>query len=311
LYTLSGEPRLVQVTETDPAGIVIADADTEFQIGEGELTEFAVRYGDIGGLDREIRLVREVAEYPLRFPELFEHLGVAQPRGLILHGPPGTGKTLIAKAVAHECGANFIVVRGPEIVSKWVGESEQRLRAIFRRAREVAPCVIFFDEIDAIAPRRGRQTSEYTDSIVNQLLTEMDGMEASRAMFVLAATNRAELLDPALLRSGRFDFQVEVPLPDAATRASIFKVHLANKPVADDLEIDELVNASEGLSGADLAAACREAGMKALRGAQWNPDLVQVTQSHVLEALREIRATAANPNKAGKIGFNAGKLEGG
>ncbi|MCD6195771.1 MAG: AAA family ATPase, partial [Staphylothermus sp.] len=202
-------------------------------------------------------------------------------------GPPGTGKTLLAKAVATESGANFIAVRGPEILSKWVGESEKAIRQIFRRARQVAPAVVFFDEIDSIAPARGfrHDTSGVTDRIVNQLLTELDGIEPLRKVVVIAATNRPDILDPALLRPGRFDRLIYVPPPDYKARIEIFKVHTKKMPLAPDVDLEELARRTEGYTGADIAAVCREAAILALRE---EFKVRPVEMRHFLEALKHV-----------------------
>jgi transitional endoplasmic reticulum ATPase len=225
-----------------------------------------VRWDDIGGLEDVKQQLREAVEWPLKYPEIISKMGIEPPKGILLYGPPGTGKTLLAKAVATESGANFIAIRGPEVLSKWVGESEKAIREVFRRARQVAPCVVFFDEIDSIAPARGaRFDSGVTDRIVNQLLTEMDGIQPLRKVVVIAATNRPDILDPALLRPGRFDRQVYVPPPDFKTRLEIFKVHTRRVPLAGDVDLSELARLTEGYTGADIAAVVREAVMLALR----------------------------------------------
>jgi len=192
-------------------------------------------------------------------------MGIRPPKGILLYGPPGCGKTLLAKAAATESGANFIAVKGPEVLSKWVGESEKAIREIFRRARRAAPALIFFDEIDAIAGARGRDTSGVIDRIVNQLLTEMDGIEPLRGVVVIGATNRPDLLDPALLRPGRFDRIIYVPPPDVRARYEILKIHTRKIPLAEDVDLLELAKMTEGYSGADLEALVREAVMLALR----------------------------------------------
>jgi transitional endoplasmic reticulum ATPase len=244
-----------------------------------------VSWEDIGGLDDVKRILIENIVYPITKRDVFRIVGVRPARGVLLYGPPGTGKTLLAKAVTSQCGANFIAVRGPEIRSKWVGESEERIRFLFSKAREVAPCVIFFDEIDAVASARGRDSSGVTDVIVNQILSEMDGIESAEGVFVIGATNRAELLDPALLRPGRFDYQIEIPLPDESARKEIFKVHLRGKPVAQELDLQELVKLSEGSSGAEIAEVCREATWDAIRDADWEAEKVKLTMGHITKAL--------------------------
>jgi len=225
-----------------------------------------VGWDDIGGLEDVKQQLREAIEWPLKSPEIFEKMGIRPPRGVLLYGPPGCGKTLLAKAVATESGANFIAVKGPEILSKWVGESEKAIREIFRRARQVAPAVVFFDEIDSIAPARGmRHDTAVTDRIVNQLLAEMDGIQTLKNVVVIGATNRADILDPALLRPGRFDRVIYVPPPDRRARLEILKVHTRKVPLAEDVSLEKLADLTEGYSGADLEALVREAVVLALR----------------------------------------------
>jgi len=225
-----------------------------------------VRWSDIGGLNEVKQQLREAVEWPLKYPEIFEKVGIRPPKGVLLYGPPGCGKTLLAKAVATESGANFIAIRGPEVLSKWVGESERAIREIFRRARQVAPAVIFFDEIDAITPMRGqRHDSGVTDRIVNQLLAEMDGITMLKNVVVIGATNRIDIIDPALLRPGRFDRVIYVPPPDRRARLEILKVHTRKVPLANDVDLEKLAELTEGYSGADLEALVREAVMLALR----------------------------------------------
>ncbi len=246
-----------------------------------------VHWSDIGGLEDVKQQLREAVEWPMKHPEVFEQMGIEPPKGILLYGPPGTGKTLLAKAVATESGSNFIAVRGPEILSKWVGESEKAIRQIFRRARQVAPAIIFFDELDAIAPARGyrHDTSGVTDRIVNQLLTEMDGIEPLRNVVVIAATNRPDIIDPALLRPGRFDRLIYVPPPDEKARLEIFKVHTRNMPLAEDVDLKELARKTEGYTGADIAAVCREAAMIALRE---EFKVRPIRMKHFLEALKKV-----------------------
>ena len=225
-----------------------------------------VRWSDIGGLDDVKQQLKEVVEWPLKYPESYARLGIEPPKGVLLYGPPGCGKTLLAKAVATESGANFIAIKGPEILSKWVGESERAIREIFRRARQVAPAVIFFDEIDAITPARGyRHDSGVTDRIVNQLLAEMDGVTMIKNVVVIGATNRVDIIDPALLRPGRFDRIIYVPPPDRRARLDILRVHTRKVPLAGDVDLEKIAELTEGYSGADLEALVREAALLALR----------------------------------------------
>jgi transitional endoplasmic reticulum ATPase len=223
-------------------------------------------WDDVGGLEDAKLQLREVIEWPLRYPELYSHLSSNPPSGILLYGPPGTGKTLLAKALAHESEVNFISVKGPEFLSKWVGESEKAVRETFRKARAAAPCIIFFDEIDAIAGMRGRSaSSEVTDQVISQLLTEMDGLEDLKDIILLAATNRPDMLDPALLRSGRFGRHIEISMPDSETRKEIFKIHLKNKPLANDVDFNKLSEALEDYTGADIQAICEEATLLTIR----------------------------------------------
>jgi transitional endoplasmic reticulum ATPase len=228
-----------------------------------------VRWSDIGGLDEAKRILNESIEWPAQYPDLFKKAGVVPPKGILLYGPPGVGKTLLAKAVATESGANFISVKGPALMSRWVGETERAVRELFHKAKLASPCIVFLDEIDSIAPRRGGNGGEgnsVTDRTIAQLLTEMDGVQELRGVVVLAATNRKDLVDPALLRAGRFDFLIELPPPDPAARLAIFKVHTRGRPLDDDVDLAELAGAaSEGQSGADIELACRNASLAAIR----------------------------------------------
>ncbi len=246
-----------------------------------------VRWSDIGGLEDVKQQLREAVEWPLKHPEIFDKMGIRPPKGILLFGPPGTGKTLLAKAAATESGANFIAVRGPEILSKWVGESEKAIRQIFRRARQVAPTIVFFDEIDSIAPARGfrHDTSGVTDRIVNQLLAEMDGIVPLTNVVVIAATNRPDILDPALLRPGRFDRLIYVPPPDKDARVQIFRIHTRNMPLAEDVDLEKLAELTEGYTGADIEAVCREAAMIALRE---EFKIRPVRMEHFLKAIKTI-----------------------
>ena len=225
-----------------------------------------VKWSDIGGLEEVKQQLQEMVEWPLKYPESFEKMGITPPHGILLYGPPGTGKTLLAKAVANETGANFISIKGPEVFSKWVGESEKAIRDVFRRARQVAPAIVFLDEIDALAPRRGMFTgSAVTETVVSQLLSEMSGLEELKGVVVMAATNRPDIVDAALLRPGRFDRMILVPAPDYKARIEIFRVHTKNMPLTKDVDLKELARKTEAFSGADVESLCREAGMEALR----------------------------------------------
>jgi transitional endoplasmic reticulum ATPase len=251
-----------------------------------------VSWDAVGGAEDIKRLLTENVVYSITRRATFLAVGIRPAGGILLHGPPGTGKTLLAKVVARESGANFIGIRGPELRSKWFGESEERVRSIFAKAREVAPCVVFLDEVDAIAPARGRDFSGSTDTIVNQLLAELDGVDGNDSVVVIGATNRVEVLDPALLRPGRFEYQVHVPLPDLAAREAIFRVHLAGKPVAPDVSATDLAALAGGLSGADIAEVCRLATMDALRRGGFDPGHVTVTPADLRRAVSSRRAAA-------------------
>ena len=224
-----------------------------------------VKWSDIGGLDGVKQSLKEIIEWPLKNPEVFTNIGVSPPKGILLYGPPGTGKTLLAKAVANESGANFILVRGPEVLSKWVGESEKHIREIFKRAKQVAPSIIFFDEMDALVPRRGMDMgTRVTENVVSQILTHMSGVEDMHNVVVIGATNRPDILDPALLRPGRFDRQVLVPAPDEKSRLEVLKIH-TGKMKMKDVDLKKFAKATDGYSGADLEALVREAGINAIR----------------------------------------------
>jgi transitional endoplasmic reticulum ATPase len=226
-----------------------------------------VHWVDIGGLNDVKQELRESVEWPLKYDDIFEHMNAKPPKGILLYGPPGTGKTLLAKAVATESEANFISVKGPEFLSKWVGESEKAVRETFRKAKLAAPCIIFFDEIDSIVPTRGGMMgdSHVTERVISQFLTEIDGLEDLNDVTVIAASNRPDIIDPALLRPGRFDRSIYVPPPDDEARVEIFKIHTKGKPLAEDVDIEELANKAKNFTGADIAAICNEAVMLAIR----------------------------------------------
>ena len=249
--------------------------DDDFQTARNEVAPSALRevavevpdigWSDVGGLEDARRLLVETVEWPLRYGQLFEQVGVRPARGILLHGPPGTGKTLLAKALARESEANFISVKGPQLFTMYVGESERAIREVFRKARQSAPCIVFFDEIDALAPARGGLDHHTGERVVAQLLTELDGVEELRGVVVVAATNRADLIDPALLRPGRFDMLVALPLPDLDARQAILRVHTRRMPLAGDVELLRLAAACEEFSGAEIEALCRRAALLAIR----------------------------------------------
>lgn len=255
---------------------------------------------DVGGLDGVKQHLRETIEWPLKYTELFDQAGAQAPRGILLYGPPGTGKTLLARAVANEANANFISIKGPALLSKWVGESEKAVREVFHKARQAAPCIIFFDEIDALVAARGMSGSVASERVLSQLLTEMDGIEDLRRVVVLGATNRLDLIDPALLRPGRFDLQLRMELPAQASRRQILDVHTRKKPVAEDVDLDGLAVETEGFSGADIRHLCSRAALAAVReylaGNDSSPQGapgIQICHRHFRQALAEIglRAT--------------------
>ncbi len=225
-----------------------------------------VHWSEIGGLENAKQELKEAVEWPLKYPNLFKHLSARPPKGILLYGAPGTGKTMLAKAVATESEANFISVKGPEFLSKWVGESEKAVRETFRKAKQAAPCIIFFDEIDSITPTRGAGSdSHVTERVISQMLSEIDGLEELHNITVIAATNRPDIIDPALLRPGRLDRLVYVAPPDEKSRYEIFRIHLLNKPLKSDVDLNKLAEDTEGFTGADIAAVCNEATMLAIR----------------------------------------------
>ncbi|AMD16815.1 CdcH [Methanobrevibacter sp. YE315] len=262
------------VISTNPKDIVIVGPNTEVQLhespvdvskieGVGNLVD--VSYEDIGGLKDEVKKVREMIEIPLKRPELFEKLGIAPPKGVLMHGPPGTGKTLLAKAVASESDAHFIAINGPEIMSKYVGGSEENLREYFEEAEENSPSIIFIDELDAIAPKREETNGEVERRTVAQLLTLMDGLKSRGQVVVIGATNRPDSLDPALRRPGRFDREIEIGVPDSEERKEVLEIHTRNMPLAEDVDLDKIANTTHGFVGADLESLCKEAAMRVVR----------------------------------------------
>ncbi|MEK6838604.1 MAG: CDC48 family AAA ATPase [Candidatus Thermoplasmatota archaeon] len=284
------------VIKVMPKGVVQIVDDTiiemkEEPVREGEVLTATVTYEDIGGLKEELRKVREMIELPLKHAELFERLGIDPPKGVLLYGPPGTGKTLIAKAVANEAGANFLSIQGPEIMSKYYGQSEERLREKFEEAQKNAPSILFIDELDSIAPRREEVTGEVERRVVAQLLTLMDGLSGRGQVIVIGATNREEAIDPALRRPGRFDREIEIGVPDREGRMEILMIHARGMPIEGsederDQLLTDLANRTHGFVGADLAALAREAAMKALRRYLPDIDLDKPIPSEVLEKMR-------------------------
>ena len=271
--TLFAEALPFQIVQTTPKGIVQVLPDTEIIIKEEPVDEedesgqpiSTISYEDIGGIGEQLQKVREMIELPLKHPILFRRLGIDPPRGVLLHGPPGTGKTLIAKAVASETKANFTSINGPEIISKYYGESEKQLREIFDEAAANSPAIIFIDELDSIAPKREDVSGEVERRVVAQLLTLLDGMQGRDNVIVIGATNRPDAIDPALRRGGRFDRELEIGVPDKNGRAEIIGIHTRGMPISDDFEIDWLLDNTHGFVGADISALVREAAMKALR----------------------------------------------
>lgn len=282
------------VVSTVPSGPVLITNDTIISITSETLEELPmhvreISYEDIGGLSREIREIREMIEVPLRHPELFAKLGINPPRGVLLHGPPGTGKTLIARAVASETDANFISISGPEVVSKFYGESEQRLRQIFEEAQKAAPSIVFIDEIDSIAPKREEVSGDLERRVVAQLLALMDGLSSRGELIVIAATNRPNALDPAIRRGGRFDREIEIGIPDKNGRLEILYVHTRGMPLDETLDLKEIAEITHGFVGADLSSLCKEAAMRTIERALPNLDVKEDIPMEVLEDLRVTR----------------------
>ena len=308
--TLFAEALPFAIVSTNPKGIVQVLPDTEIIIKEDAVDEEeagqiqTISYEDIGGLGEALAKVREMIELPLKHPILFRRLGIDPPRGVLLHGPPGTGKTLIAKAVASETKAHFTSINGPEIISKYYGESEKQLREIFDEAAANAPAIIFIDELDSIAPKREDVTGEVERRVVAQLLTLLDGMEGRDNVVVSGATNRRDAIDPALRRPGRFDRELEIGVPDKNGREEIINIHTRGMPISDDFDIDWLLDNSHGFVGADISALVRESAMKALRRYLPEIDLdeehippevlekMEVTMSDFRQAIKEIEPSA-------------------
>jgi transitional endoplasmic reticulum ATPase len=299
--TSSSQTVPVRVASTQPQGTVVVTDSTDVQISQKPAEEIresaggasgdgpSVAYEDIGGLDRELEQVREMIELPMRHPELFKRLGIEPPKGVLLHGPPGTGKTLIAKAVANEIDASFHTISGPEIMSKYYGESEEQLREIFEEAEESAPAIVFIDEIDSIAPKRGEAGGDVERRVVAQLLSLMDGLAERGEVVVIGATNRVDAIDPALRRGGRFDREIEIGVPDRDGRKEILQVHTRNMPLGDGVDIDEYADSTHGFVGADIESLAKEAAMTALRRIRPQLDLeADEIDAEVLESL-EVR----------------------
>ena len=294
--TLFAEALPFQIVQTTPKGIVQVLPDTEIIIKEEPVDEedesgqpiSTISYEDIGGIGEQLQKVREMIELPLKHPILFRRLGIDPPRGVLLHGPPGTGKTLLAKAIANEAQANFISIKGPEMISKWVGESERGIREIFKKAKQSSPSIIFLDEFESIASMRSSSNGEGSDvgnRVVNQLLASMDGVESLDGVIVVAATNRPEMIDPALLRSGRFERVLHVPPPDAPAREAIFQIHSEGMPLSK-FSFKDILSSMEGFTGADIEAVCREAALIAMRAGK-----KKVSKKHFDDAVTRVRPT--------------------
>jgi transitional endoplasmic reticulum ATPase len=253
-----------------------------------------VNWGNVGGLGEVKQKLVEAVEWPLRYPQLFQEANIKPPKGILLSGSPGTGKTLVAKALAHESEVNFISIKGPELMSKYIGESERGVREVFRKAKQASPCILFFDEFDSLVPERGLgDTSQVTERVISQFLTELDGLEELKGVLVLAATNRKDLIDSAILRPGRFDFVLDFPLPDEKTRQEIFGIHVGGKPLASDIDLAVLAEETEGLSGAEIEVICREAAMLAIREsiqAGNKKSKLQISKEHFNLAINWLKA---------------------
>ena len=316
LSSMSGQKIPLRIAETAPSGTVVVTDSTEIQVSEkpaeqireGEKQESPespdVTYEDIGGLDDELEQVREMIELPMRHPELFQQLGIEPPKGVLLHGPPGTGKTLMAKAVANEIDAYFTTISGPEIMSKYYGESEEQLREVFEEAEEEAPAIVFIDELDSIAPKRGETQGDVERRVVAQLLSLMDGLEERGQVIVIGATNRVDSIDPALRRGGRFDREIEIGVPDKGGRKEILQVHTRGMPLSEEIDIDSYAENTHGFVGADLATLTKESAMNALRRIRPELDLdseeidaevlekLEITDDDVKDAMKGIEPSA-------------------
>jgi len=314
-----------QVVRTIPSGAVVIGKRTDIRVVEGDQTAArapSVSYEDIGGLEREVARVREIVELPLKYSRVFERLGILAPKGVLLYGPPGTGKTLLARAVAAESRVHFIHLNGPEIMRKFYGESEAKLREVFEEAARHAPAILFIDEIDAVAPKRAEVTGEVEKRVVAQLLSLMDGFVARGQVIVIGATNIPEVLDPALRRPGRFDREIEIGVPNNQARLQILRIHTRAMPLADDVDLREIAEHSHGFVGADLEALCQEVGMNALRGflsafpletdgaASPQLDALQVTREDFLAGLKEVEPSATREFIIEKSGSTFASLAG-
>ena len=295
-----------KIADTEPGGPVMIVPTTVLEVGKSERKEEdgAISYEEIGGLQHQLRRIREIIELPLRYPEVFERLGIDAPKGVLLYGPPGSGKTLIARAVAHETEANFFSVNGPEVIHKFYGESEANLRKLFESAARKAPSILFLDEIDAIAPRREKVVGDVEKRVVAQLLALMDGLNQRQHVMVIAATNIPNALDPALRRPGRFDREISIPIPDREGREQILTIHSRGMPLAEDVDLRRLASVTHGFVGADIEALCREAAMICLRRLMPEIDFasahipyealgkLEVHMQDFTEALREVEPSA-------------------